>query len=269
MVIDFHTHIYPDALAPRLMHDMCDKYWGHYAKGNLQGLLASMKHGGIDYSVTLPVATKPSQFESINRFAQSQFEVPGLIPFGAIHPDNEEIPAKLKQLVSMGFKGIKLHPDWQDTYVDDDKYVYLIREALAAGLIVTLHSGQDDLFIDNIHNTPERALRLVEQLEDPGQEPHKLIFAHNGSLFFHDQVMKYMAGLPVYFDVSLSFGYMSDDQFMELVKAQGVDRLLFASDCPFADQRWSLLKLKQRPLSRDAYEKIAGLNAAKLLGLEV
>lgn len=268
MVIDFHTHIYPDNLAPKLMHDMCDKYWGHYAKGNMQGLLASMKHGGIDYSVTLPVATKPSQFESINRFAQSQFEVPGLIPFGAIHPDNEDIPAKLKQLVDMGFKGIKLHPDWQETYIDDDKYVFLIREALAAGLIVSLHSGDDPMFSDNIHNTPERAVKLVEQLEDPGHDPHKLIFAHNGALMYHDRVMKYMAGLPVYFDVSLSYNYMTDDMFMEMVKGQGVERLLFASDCPFSDQRWQLLKLQQRPLTKEQYELIAGENAAKLLGLK-
>lgn len=116
MVIDFHTHIYPDHMAHDLMINICDKAQGHYAKGNLQGLLASMKHAGIDYSVTLPVATKPSQFDTINRFAQAQFEIPGLIPFGGIHPDCDDLDGKLNQLVDMGFKGIKLHPDYQRIY---------------------------------------------------------------------------------------------------------------------------------------------------------
>lgn len=30
-MIDFHTHVYPDKLAARLMHDLADThYWGHF-----------------------------------------------------------------------------------------------------------------------------------------------------------------------------------------------------------------------------------------------
>ena len=265
-MIDFHTHIYPDKIAAKLMHDLADThYWGHFSDGTLNGLLSSMKSAGIDCCVTQPVVTRPDQFESINRFAKKQQEIPGLIPFGGIHPDCEDIPGKLRLLKEMGFPGIKLHPDWQNLFIDEPRAVYLIREALAQDMIVMVHAGYDGAFPHITHCTPRRILGLLKQLEDPGHETRKLIFAHSGSHLEHEAVKQYLLGANTYFDISLSQMYISDEEFMKLVHEHGAEKLLFATDSPYADQKDSVCSIKKRPLSSEEYSLITEGNARRLL----
>ncbi|MDD7391014.1 MAG: TatD family hydrolase [Lachnospiraceae bacterium] len=268
MIIDFHTHVYPDKLAGRLMHDLADaNYWGHFSDGTLNGLLHSMKMAGIDCCVTQPVVTRPDQFDSINHFAKKQQEVPGLIPFGGIHPDCDDIPGKLRFLKQQGFPGIKLHPDWQDLYLDEPRAVYLIREALELDMIVMIHAGFDGAFKDSDRCTPKRSLRLLEQLPDSGQDTRKLILAHSGGHLEHEDVKKYLLGANVYFDISLSQMYLSDAEFMKLVRGHGADKLLFATDSPYASQLSSVEAIKKRPLSPEEYALITEGNARRLLHL--
>lgn len=266
MIIDFHAHVYPDKIAPRLMHDLGDThYWGHFSDGTVKGLLQSMKRSGVDCCVTQPVVTRPDQFESINRFAQKQLEVDGLVPFGGIHPDCENIPGKLARLKQMGFAGIKIHPDWQGIYLDEPRAVYLVREALAADLIVLIHAGYDGAFPDSDYCTPLHSLKLLEQLEDPGPAPRKLILAHSGGHLQQDEVEKYLLGANVYFDISLSQMYLPDSSFVKMVKEQGSDRLLFGTDSPYGDQMASVEAIKKRPLSPEDYFRITEGNARRLL----
>ena len=72
MVIDFHTHIFPDALAARAIGGL--EQSGNVKSvlsGRREDLLASMKRAGVDYSLNLPIASRPKQVESINSFAIS------------------------------------------------------------------------------------------------------------------------------------------------------------------------------------------------------
>ena len=39
------------------------------------------------------------------------------------------ITKRLKELKHMGFKGIKLHPDYQETFIDDIRYKRIISYA--------------------------------------------------------------------------------------------------------------------------------------------
>ena len=243
-MIDFHTHVYPDKLAARLMHDLADThYWGHFSDGTLRGLLHSMQMAGIDCCVTHPVVTRPDQFDSINHFAKIQQEIPGLIPFGGIHPD------------------------WQNLCLDEPRAVDLIREALELDLIVMIHTGFDGAFKDSDRCTPRRSLRLLEQLPDSGHETRKLILAHSGGHLEHEDVKKYLLGANVFFDVSLSQMYISDEEFMKLVHGHGADKLLFATDSPYASQISSVEAIKKRPLSPEEYALITEGNARRLLRL--
>ena len=88
-MIDFHTHIFPDSLAPRAI-DKLSKSADiiSYTDGTFHGLQDSMKQSGITYSVLLPVVTKPSQQEDVNRIAiqtnDSGFQT-GIFSFGGKH----------------------------------------------------------------------------------------------------------------------------------------------------------------------------------------
>ena len=71
MIIDFHTHMFPDKIAARTI-DFLSKTGGDmnpFTDGTWKGLKESTKQAGIDHSIVLPIATRPGQFHTINEFA--------------------------------------------------------------------------------------------------------------------------------------------------------------------------------------------------------
>ena len=69
MIIDFHTHIFPDEIAPKVVSRLASIIGMEPSiDGTVQGLRASMEKGGVNVSVILPVITAPHQFESVIRF---------------------------------------------------------------------------------------------------------------------------------------------------------------------------------------------------------
>lgn len=69
-IIDVHTHIWPDTLAPAAVSAVGSQ--GHISAnydGTVAGLKAVMDRAGVDVSVVLPVATKPGQVRPINDWA--------------------------------------------------------------------------------------------------------------------------------------------------------------------------------------------------------
>ena len=76
MIIDFHTHVFPDKISKRAIHSLEDnivKIQGENfparTDGSLGELLKTMKEDNVDYSVVLPIATTVTQSTSINKFA--------------------------------------------------------------------------------------------------------------------------------------------------------------------------------------------------------
>ena len=117
MLIDFHTHIFPDKIAASAIQGLSERAQiPPHTDGTLQGLIDAMSRDGVDLSVVLPVATNPAQVEKINRRAleiNALFDKTGVISFGAMHPEFSDYKAELRWLRENGFKGIKLHPDYQ------------------------------------------------------------------------------------------------------------------------------------------------------------
>ena len=90
MIIDFHTHMFPDKIAARTI-DFLSKTGGDmnpFTDGTWKGLKESTKQAGIDHSIVLPIATRPGQFHTINEFA-THFQEGTLISFGSLHPESE------------------------------------------------------------------------------------------------------------------------------------------------------------------------------------
>ena len=203
MIIDFHTHIFPDSLAPRAI-DKLSKSADiiSYTDGTFHGLQDSMKQSGITYSVLLPVVTKPSQQEDVNRIAiqtnDSGFQT-GIFSFGGIHPENENYRQILKHLASHGIKGIKLHPVFQGAYLDDIRYMRIIDYASSLGLCIMVHGGYDISFPSLDYVTPIHILPVLEDIH-----PDKLILAHMGGWHCWNDVARFLVGSDVYFDTSFS-----------------------------------------------------------------
>ena len=114
------------------------------------GLCKSAEQAKVDVSIALPAVTKVSQIESVNRFASRYLEG-SVISFGGIHPEASNYKDILHDIKSMGLKGIKLHPDYQDTYFDDIRYERIIDRASELGLITVVHAGADPKCPDDVH----------------------------------------------------------------------------------------------------------------------
>ena len=96
MIIDFHTHIFPDKIAGRTLDYLSGIFGASpFADGTYTGLCNSMGKGAVDISIALPAVTKVSQVASINRFASAYTEGP-VISFGGIHPECENYKEILK-----------------------------------------------------------------------------------------------------------------------------------------------------------------------------
>lgn len=261
-MIDFHTHIFPEKIAAGTLAFLQSRCGTVPATdGMAKGLSRSTKEAGVDLSIVLPVVTKPSQFESINRFAAGFQEGP-LLSFGGIHPDNEDYRACLRQIRDMGMKGIKIHPDYQGVFIDDIRYKRIVSYASELGLIVSTHAGFDPGYPECIHCTPRRALDLIRDVQ-----PEKLILAHLGGFRLWDEVEEYLVGEKVWLDTAVVLGDIPDDQFLRIVKNHGSGRILFATDSPWADQRKFADYIRNLPLSEEDLEKITDKNARELLGI--
>ena len=119
MIIDFHTHAFPDFLAPRAIPTLAENSGlTPYHDGTAAGLIARMDKSGIDRSVVLNIATNAHQELSVNRFAVSLLENERLIPFGSVFPGSDTWEQTLDFLAKNGIRGIKLHPDFQQFDID-------------------------------------------------------------------------------------------------------------------------------------------------------
>ena len=140
MIIDFHTHTFPDHISQQVVHKLSlESHTLPFTDGSLHGLLTSMHHSGVDYSVTLPVMTNIGQVEKINSSIKENKDsllTQGIIAFGGMHPDYENYKEELKQLHLSGVKGIKLHPAYQNVDLDDIRMMRIIDAASELGLII-------------------------------------------------------------------------------------------------------------------------------------
>lgn len=277
LVIDIHTHAYPPNIAKKIAEKM-ERSSGSRVKvdGTPDGLVASMKRAGVDYSVFLPVATTPRQVGRLNAQAvqfMERYKEHGLMAFGAVHPDTEHPKEVMRAVQKAGMKGVKIHPDYQDTYFDDIRYMRIIDTAAELGLFVLVHAGVDEVYPNEIHCDVPRIVKVLEMLKCS-----HLILAHMGGWYMWDDVKKYLCGAPVYFDTAFSlngtvnvenngiFGSMLDDtQFVEIVRAHGAEKILFGSDTPWSSQRKNVEWIRGCSLTEAEKAMILGGNAAGML----
>lgn len=267
MIIDFHTHSFPDKIAEKTIKYLSEKGGiKPYREGNLSSLKASMKRAGIDYSVVLPVATAARQVESINKLAFELNGKDGIIYAGAIHPESENIEGILNSIKEAGLFGIKIHPDYQGAYFDDERYLRIMEAAAKRDLITVTHAGLDVGYPNDIHCTPNRILNVLQSLK--GIIEGKLVLAHLGSFDAPDEVIEKLAGKNVYMDTAVVLDRYPE-KAKKIIEAHGYDKILFATDSPWADQKHFVTLFKSFGFESDAMEMMLSKNAKKLLNLTV
>ncbi len=268
MIIDMHTHIWPEKIAVRTVEKL--ENVGQvkaYTNGTVEGLQASMERAGVDYSVVLPVVTKPEQYDTVTAFAEEINVRDNLISFGGIHPKDSAYKEHLRNIKEKGLPGVKIHPDYQETFFDDIEYLRIIDYALEQDLIISAHAGIDIGLPNPIHCTPERVLRVYKELKLEDNVDNKLILAHTGGFGCWQQVLDLLAGLKLYFDISYTIPFLSKDLLVQIVKTHGSDRMMFGTDSPWGDQTDTIEAVKALPLTDLEKENLLSNTARMLLSL--
>ncbi len=262
MIIDTHVHIFNDDLAKRASAKLqATAKIPCYTDFTEHDTRQKLREWGVDLGVVLPIATKPSQQRTINDWALT-LQHGNLICFGTVHPDAKDAIDELQRIRNMGLYGVKLHPDYQNFYVDDPK-LFPIYEALCSlGLPVVFHAGFDPVSPQVTHAAPQGIAHVLKEF--PGL---KVIAAHMGGILRYDDVEQYLVGKNVFFDISMSPVYCSLPQFERILKKHGADKILYASDCPWSLFSDEMALLEHCRLTAREMDLILYRNAARILGL--
>ena len=146
MLIDFHTHIYPEKLASRTVETLGGKaHIPHFTDGTLGSLTALMDREGVDRFVLLHIATSPKNEGNVNAFAR-QTNSARHPSFGSVHPDSARWKEELLALKEAGVKGVKFHNEYQNFFADDEKVFPVYAECGRLGLAMLFHGGADLAF---------------------------------------------------------------------------------------------------------------------------
>lgn len=94
----------------------------------------------------------------------------------------------------------------------------------------------------------------------------KIVLAHTGGWQQWDMVEEYLVDLPLYFDLSFSLPFISNQQMLRILTAHTPQRCLFATDSPWGNQADTLRRLKELPLPEGWLDQLCSGTAKKLLG---
>ena len=263
MIIDIHTHIFPEALAAKTL-PWIKSFTGiqYRVDGTGEDLHRSMERNGIDLSVTMPIVTRPGTMRKINDYAAEQAKKWGFKSFGSVHPAEKEWRSELRRFRELGLCGLKLHNDYQDFWFDSPECRSIIEAAFEEGLPVLVHPGMDPVSPDTHRCTP-RMLRDALPLITQGT----FIAAHMGGHMALDDAMNEIIGQDVYIDVSMASTYNPVEACRRAILAHDPDRVLFGTDSPWDDQGAAVACIRSMELGEELEEKIFHRNAARILGL--
>ena len=256
--IDVHAHIFPDKIAEKVIATLEEYYnFSWQGNGTVTDLISGMESANVEKTVVFSCATKPEQVAPANDFLQS---IKAAYPekfyaFGTIHPDHPDISGMLRTIREYKLQGIKLHPDFQQVYIDEPAMMR-VYEQLDGSLPLMIHMG--DCRTD--FSSPYRLARVLDKFPQL-----KIIAAHFGGYSEWDQVWKHLVGKEVYFDTSSSIFKLGANEAAKIVRAHGIEKILFASDYPAARPEQAIADVLAMNLTEKENELIFHLNARRLL----
>jgi len=263
MIIDIHTHIFPNQLAKKTIPllsksaKICPT-----TDGTLDSLQNISSRAGISINVIQNIVTNPKQTINVNNFAISLLNEHGIIPFGSIHPDFEGWKYELKRLKDAGIKGIKIHPDYQNFFIEDSRLYPLYETIQEMEFLLLVHAGLDLGLQEPTHCLPDGLLKVITDF--PGLP---LIAAHIGGHLKWNEVYEKLIGTNIYFDTSFSARCIEENLLLKMIRDHGADKFLFGTDSPWSDAKKDIAYFKRLPISSKEREQIFSGTAQQLLNI--
>jgi uncharacterized protein len=261
MILDVHTHVWPDRIARRALGSPAEGI-RRFGDGTVAGARQSMERAGVDRNVCLAVADTPQRLEAANRFVGS-LDPEWFIGFGTVHAGRSP-EDNVRSLRDNRLRGVKIHPLFQG-YALDDRRLWDVLDALEGEFVCLFHVGPETAGGENVLATP----RMVAEIASAFPRL-TIIAAHLGGYHVHDEALEHLIGRPgIYLDTSWppSIGSVERALVRAAIERHGHDRVVFGSDWPMADPGAEIAAIRALGFDEATNASILGGTLAELLGV--
>ncbi len=275
MIIDCHTHIFPETMRKN-REAFCQKDEGFssiYKDSNsrmvgMEELITSMDEAGVDRSVICGFPWKNPDLCSLHNqyLMESRARYPDrLIVFISLpFSDPEWSEKELEKRIKEGARGVGEMAFYhrEMTHQDIESMGVTLRQMEQQGIPLLLHTNET---IGHLY--PGKGMTPLERFyEFAVSFPNlPILFAHwGGGLPFFELMPEVAKGLPhVYYDTAASPFLYSRKIYAIAKEIVGIERILFGSDFPLIRPKRYFEELKGSGLSEEDQKKILGLNFLK------
>lgn len=265
-VFDFHTHVYPDAIAPKAVGALNQFYsFTSACSGRLQELIEGAHQANLYGFALLGVATNAHQVEQVNQAVLRNADAARREGFRAVafigmHQDYADMEGEILRAIRLGAKGVKIHPDIQRVDIDDPRLCRLYEILSRYDLPICLHMG--DHREEYRYSSPDKLVRMSK-----AYPKLRFIASHLGA-YRAWQESDQLIGLPnVWFDTSSVLWGLERKRVLELIRSFGSDRVFFGTDYPVTSALHELQLFFELPLLEEERRAILWENAARFLGI--
>jgi predicted TIM-barrel fold metal-dependent hydrolase len=230
----------------------------------LENCMRSMEQNGVEKSACMPIAPYVT-FQDLKKASQTYG---GVVPFTSVDfAHHEEVEARLRSDVAEGAKGLKLHPIIQKEPIASPRTFETVEAFAPHELPVLFHAGVQSYYLGEEkeekqipeHGDVTDAVKLCDAFPKV-----RFIVGHAGLMQYKQTIDLFGNRKNVYVDLS----FQSPSKIKELVKAFGADRVMFASDWPWGDQKTNIACVSKACKGDTSLERrIYYDNAASLLRL--
>lgn len=256
-IIDAHTHIFPQKIAEKAVTSIGNFYdLEMHRRGTAEALLEDSGKIGTERCLVCSTATRPGQVQSINDFIFEECrEHPEFVGFATLHPDLEDIGAEFDRILSRGYYGIKLHPDFQEFNIDDERAMEIYRRA-EGKLAILFHTGDNRYE----YSAPRRLARVTQRFPDL-----VCIAAHFGGYRRWEEAYEVYESPNIYMDTSSALFALPREQAWRFFEKFGMDHFFFGTDFPMWSHEAELARFDALELPPEARRAILAENFARVI----
>lgn len=248
-IIDAHLHL--------------DDRPGVSAADAVRSLTEAMNTCGVSHAVVLHLLW---QKWSVEEVAEALATEPMLTGFINVNPHSPTAGKDLEKGVSLGFRGVKLHPRLQKYRPDDAACIALVQQAGELGLPVLLDCFPDGDWL-------MAGLSVLDYASLAQQAPKtRIVVAHAAGHYCLDLLMLAKRIPNLWFDISYSLLYYGGpvvDSLFYCLRSIRYERVLFGTDYPDRPLKtsveMSLALLNQFHVTGEERDKLLWKNAHELL----
>ncbi|WP_435742012.1 amidohydrolase family protein [Nocardioides sp. SYSU DS0663] len=262
MIIDAHTHVWPDKIAHAALG--ANPVPGLVARGDgtVGGLMDDMARSQVALSCCLGIANEARHVDRVNEFVADLVDE-RRFGFGTVHVDLS-VEENLASLRRHGVTAVKIHPLFQN-YALNHPRLWEIFEAFGSEFAVITHVGEGGDAYRNSLSSPRMIRDIAAQFPDL-----RLMACHFGGYKILDDAEEMLAGADVVLETSWppTLKTLRPERVRRLIRNHGAERIVFGSDWPMTSPQEEIEAIQGLGLTDDETKSVLGGTLARVLAID-